>query len=378
MHQYPEVSGEEIRTTRLLQGKIAEAGLPARTGPGERGLMVDGGAGDGDRIAFRADIDALRIQEAAGKSCRSLVDGVMHACGHDGHAATVLAAVLALGQAEREGFLPWPVRWRAIFQPAEETNRGAVEMIEAGALADVGAILGLHMDPSREAGTIGLKPGELTADCDEMEIRIQGRGGHAARPHESLDPIAAAAQLISSIYLFIPRGIAAHEPVVVTVGQIYGGENSNVIPDLVKLRGTVRSVGGEIRKRTLEHIRQLARGVAEASGTRIDVSFVSGPAAVYNDPSLTDLIHRCATGLLGHDHVQPILRASMGGEDFSHYLANIPGCMFRLGCAPDQRPAPPLHSPEFDLDERAISAGAKLIARTVVEWCNPEEGDPVS
>lgn len=372
LHTYPEPSGREYQTSAYVDTFLAPYGFEIRRGPERRGLIVDPPQrAAGPRIAIRADLDALLIDDKKECAYRSRVPGVMHACGHDGHAATVAGAVLALDEAQSADALPWPVAWRAIFQPAEETSRGAHEMIEAGALDGVQAILGLHMDPSRPTGTIGYRHGPLTASCDEMEVEIQGRGGHAARPHESIDPIAAAAQLISSIYLFVPRGTDSHDPVVVTFGQVVAGENPNVIPERVTLRGTVRTLGGATRERTKEHVRQLARGLAEASGAKIAVLFLAGTSAVRNDFALTDLIREAGAEVLGAAHIQQIDKPSMGGEDFSHYLDRVPGAMFRLGCAPSIGLAPPLHSPKFDLDERAIALGARILARAVVHWSNP-------
>lgn len=371
LHCYPEPSGREFQTSAYVDTFLSAEKFEIRRGPGRRGLIVDPPeAPAGPRIAIRSDLDALFIQDAKQTEYRSRIPGVMHACGHDGHTATVAGAALALHEAARAGALPWPVCWRAIFQPAEETSKGAHEMIDAGALDGVSAVLGVHMDPSRPTGAIGFRSGPLTASCDEMEIRIRGRGGHAARPHESIDPIAAAAQLISSIYLFVPRATDSHDPVVVTFGQIIAGDNPNVIPEHVTLRGTLRTLGGAARERTKEHIRQLARGLAEASGAKIAVEFLVGTAAVINDPVLTDLVREAAVGVLGAENVHQIAKPSMGGEDFSHYLDRVPGTMFRLGCAPSS-PAPPLHSPDFDLDEQAIAIGARILARTVVLWSNP-------
>jgi amidohydrolase len=377
LHAHPEVSGEEFATTAFLRSALASTGLNLRTGKDGRGLVADLPAEDEPfRIAIRGDMDALRIQEGNHTEYRSTVDGVMHACGHDGHTAVVFGAAMAIARLHDRGQLPWPAPFRAIFQPAEETNLGALEMIDIGALEKVRAIFSLHMDPSREVGTIGLRSGVLTADCDEMRITIQGRGGHAARPHESLDPIAAAAQLISSLYLFVPRSIDMFEPAVVTIGRIHGGENCNVIPDEVTMGGTIRSIGGEIRRRTLDHVRQLAAGLADVSGTRIEVKFIPGPDSVVNDPELTDILQLAADEMLGPNQAQTILRPSMGGEDFANYLVHVPGAMFRLGCAPPDLQVPRLHSPEFDLDERSLGAGARVLAHAVVTASDPARSLP--
>jgi len=372
LHMHPEPSGSEFETTQFLQQQLAGAGVDIRLGPEDRGLMVDPVEPAGERrLALRTDIDALKIADAKSVDYRSQNPGVMHACGHDAHTAIVFGAIQALHKVQQAGELPWPVCWRAIFQPAEETCIGALAMIEAGALVNVDSILALHMDPTRPVGTIGLRAGPFTADCDEMEVHIHGRGGHAARPHESLDPIAAAAQLISSVYLFVPRSVESYTPVVVTIGQIHGGDSHNVIPDHVTLNGTLRSADAKVREHAIEHIQQLARGLATASGTRIDVRFKHGPPAVFNDSQMTGHIRFAATQLIGEQNVQSIDRPSMGGEDFANYITHVPGAMFRLGCAPPGESAPPLHSPHFDLDERALAIGAKILARTAVRWSKP-------
>ncbi|MEZ5352198.1 MAG: amidohydrolase [Bryobacteraceae bacterium] len=375
LHACPEPSGEEYATSAYLQETMSAVGLAARLTDTRRGVIVEPDRGGGRRIGMRADMDALRIADGKDVPYRSTVPGVMHGCGHDAHSAIVAGAALALVAAERAGALPWPVRWRAIFQPAEETNQGAIEMVQAGAVEGLDAIISLHVDPSRRVGQVGIREGVFTAACDELEIRIEGRGGHAARPHESLDPIAAAAQVISSIYLFVPRAVDSQDPVVVTIGQIRGGESPNVIPREVVLRGTIRTLGGPVRAQTKDHIRQLARGLAEASGTRIEVGFRPGPEAVVNDAELTQLARRAAADVTGAEGVQTIARPSMGGEDFANYLGALPGCMFRLGCISELAGGPPLHSPLFDVDERALAIGARILARMAVMWSRPEQGE---
>jgi len=206
LHIHPEPSGHEQRTIAYLTERLVEAGFDPRPVSSKRGTLVDSTQhGAGPRVALRADVDALKIEDAKQVDYRSQVTGVMHACGHDAHPAMLLGAIRALCTAEAAGKLPWPVRWRAIFQPAEETRVGANEMIAEGALEGINAIFALHVDPSREVGKIGTRVGALTSITDQLDIVIAGRGGHAARPHESQDPIAAAAQLITSLYLFVPR-----------------------------------------------------------------------------------------------------------------------------------------------------------------------------
>jgi amidohydrolase len=291
----------------------------------------------------------------------------MHACGHDVHSATVVGALTALDRLETDGRLPWPVPWRGIFQPSEETGNGALKMIAAEALEGVHAIFSLHVDPSRRAGTIGVRSGVFTANCDNMRVTVAGRGGHAARPHESNDPIAAAAQLISTLYQFIPRATDSQDAVVVSFGQIHGGQNSNVIPEQVVLEGTVRTLDRGVREKTIAHIRTLADGIQRVTGTRLDVYFEQGTPSVYNDSGLTQLVSEEASDLLGAANVTAMPRPSMGSEDFAAYLEHVPGTMFRLGAAGDNAPWSGLHTPTFDVDETCLAVGAKILARSIVE-----------
>jgi amidohydrolase len=322
-------------------------------------------------MAVRADIDALRIQDQKTTAYRSTVPEVMHACGHDAHTATAFGALTALNRLECDHALPWPVTWRGIFQPAEETSQGARAMIAAGALKDVAAIISLHVDPSRPAGTIGVRPGVFTASCDEIRVTVQGRGGHAARPHESNDPIAAAAQLISTLYQFVPRATDSQDAVVVSFGKIHGGRNANVIPEQVVLEGTVRTLDANVRQKTITHIRAVADGIGQVTGTRLDVRFETGIPSVHNDRHLTEIVSKAASDVLGAHNVKVLPRASMGSEDFAAYLEHVPGTMFRLGASGHDGPAPGLHTPTFDVDERCLMIGAKVLARTVIEWSKP-------
>ena len=367
LHAHPEPSGEEFATSLHLYQLLSDRGYNVEMGPGGRGLTVDSPAEEGSRVALRADLDALRIHDQKQVAYRSQNDGILHACGHDGHTACLVGALLALRTLDQNAAFPWPCPVRGIFQPAEETAQGAAEMVEAGALDGVHAILATHMDPTRQVGQIGIRAGVLTANCDALSLMISGRGGHAARPHESNDPIAAAAQLISTLYLFVPRATDSQDAIVVSIGQVLGGENPNVIPEAVELRGTLRSLDRQVRQRTIEHIRQLARGIAEASGTKIVVSSDVSVGSVINDDAITDIIRTAARKVVGPGGIQEIARPSMGSEDFAAYLDVVPGCMFRLGCASERVGCHGLHTPLFDIDEEALRIGAKILARAAVQ-----------
>lgn len=374
LHMNPELSGRERETSLHLYQLLGDEGFEVSMGHEGCGVVADlspAGCGGSQRlIALRADIDALRIHDAKAVPYRSRCPGVMHACGHDVHTASVFGALGALKDLGREGLLPPGLCIRGIFQPAEETCEGATRMIGVGAIDAVDAILAIHVDPSRPVGCIGFRVGVLTANCDEMQIIITGRGGHAARPHEASDPIAASAQLINALYHFIPRVTDSQDAVVVTIGQISGGDNSNVIPEQVLLRGTIRTLERQVRQRTAEHIHRLAAGIAQTSDTKIEVQFGLGCHSVVNDARMIDLLWRAAHDVVGKEGLDEIARPSMGSEDFAFYLERIPGAMIRVGCAPPGVTAPSLHSPTFDVDEAALRVGARVLARAVMFWAS--------
>jgi amidohydrolase len=372
LHAHPEPSGAELETSLLLYQRLDDARLQVRMGPDGCGVIADNASESGGRVAIRGDIDALLIHESSDLPYRSTRDGVMHACGHDAHAAIAAHTALALRCLEAEGKAPWPLAWRAILQPSEETATGARAMIAAGALQGVRNIFSLHVDPTRRAGEIGLRTGAFTAHCDAIHICVLGRGGHGARPHESKDPIAAAAQLVSTLYQFVPRANDSLDATVLSFGRIAGGENPNVIPEEVRLDGTLRTLDTAVRNQTLEQIRQVARGVAQITGTEIEIAVTASTPSVQNDGEAARLMGEAARDLGRGIEVRQIPRPSMGSEDFACYLEHCPGAMCRLGVAKDLAMVTPLHTPAFDIDESALALGVRLLARTVVLACKPE------
>lgn len=362
LHAHPEPSGEEHATTEHLAGVLDEAGLVVTTAPTGRGLWAEPpGQAEGPRVGLRADIDALRLPDLKTVAYRSTVDGIAHACGHDSHASMAVGAALALRALADQ--TPNDLRWRLILQPAEETSLGARELVDAGVMRDVKSIVGLHVDPDRDLGRVGFSRGTLTAFCDEIDIVVRGSGGHAARPHAASDPLLAAVQLLSTIYQSLPRAVDPREAVVATFGYLHGGSARNVIPSEVELKGTMRTHSREARDTLEARILLIAEGLAAATETSIDVSFTQGPDAVVNDERATKLCEQVAAQLLGAEAIEPTGLASLGGEDFAEYLVDTPGCFFRLGTRSGPTSAIPLHSGSFDLDERAIAVGAKLLAR---------------
>jgi amidohydrolase len=370
LHQNPEPSGEEYETTKFLAHQLKQAGIEVRIAATRRGLFADGQATTSlPRVAMRGDMDALHIHEQNQVEYRSRRDGIMHACGHDAHSTIILAAARALKQVEAS--LPWPCPWRAIFEAAEETGAGAQEMIQAGAMDGVRSVITLHVDPDRLVGRVGLRHGAMTAACQDIDVRIRGKGGHAARPHESNDPIAAAAQFINEVYRFVPRMVDSRNPVVVTIGVIHGGELPNVIPDQVLLRGTIRTLTRASREEVKSLLDRIRRGISEITGTSIDFTFDEGIDGVHNDEGIADAMWQAAAEVVGPDNVEQIPQPSMGAEDFANYLGRAPGCLLRLGVATEGRPRFDLHSPSFDLDEQALAIGAKILARTLVLLSRP-------
>jgi amidohydrolase len=371
LHSHPEPSGEEIETARHLAALLAETGLEVRVVASATGLVVEPAGQDASpRIAFRADIDALRVADEKDVEYRSRKPGVAHACGHDAHATIAVGAALALDACAAE--LPWPVRWRLILQPAEETSTGARDMVAAGAVENVDAIVGLHLDPERRFGRTGFGRGTLTAYCNEVDVVIHGVGGHAARPHHAADPISAAVQLIASAYHGLPRAVDSRDPAVLTFGSIHGGAARNVIPEEVRIAGTARTHSIGARETLERRLREIGDGVAALTGTRIDLTFRHGPDAIINDPVVTAICERAVAELIGTDAIERITMPSLGGEDFSEYLATVPGCFFRLGSWTGEAPAPLLHSGRFDVDDDVLVLGAKLMARCVVALSREE------
>ena len=383
-HQHPELSGYEFETSFYIYQRLRDAGLAVQLGTEGRGVIADLITPDAstpqpDRparlLALRADLDALRIGDVKDVPYRSQKEGVMHACGHDAHAAILMGAMLATKTLVDRGAIPFPVQCRAIFQPAEETVRGAREMISVGAMQHVDAIVALHVDPSRDVGAVGVRKGVLTSSCDEVRIVIHGRGGHAARPHEARDPVAAAAQLIQTLYTYVPRATDSQDAVVLTVCQVIAGDNPNVIPEEVALRGTLRTLDPAIRSETIQHIERIAGGVADATGTRIEVGYGVATPSVVNDPQIIDLLGQLMDRQFGERCLpQWVTRPSMGSEDFALYLKDAPGALLRLGCRGESVGGRPLHSVDFDIDERCLAIGSELLAMTALGWAEQQAG----
>ncbi|MCA9024357.1 MAG: amidohydrolase [Planctomycetaceae bacterium] len=377
LHAHPEPSKEERETSKYLVEQLNDAGLTSKLCRDGLGVIADATLGepeeDAPLIAIRADLDALRIQDTKTTSYASQHAGLCHACGHDVHATIVLGAALFAAMSLNHDLDAPGARLRFLFQPAEETSDGARWLVEQGAVDGVDSILGIHVDPERALGTVGIRYGTLTANCDEIEIIIEGKGGHSARPHHTLDPIAAAAKLVSSLYEFLPRSVDSRSASVFSVGKIAGGTLPNVIPDRVEIRGSLRTLSTETRETLKTRIEEIVHGVKELSRTMMHLRFLTPIDAVDNDPRVTAALELASRSVLGDEGIKLITQPSMGGEDFSGYLTRVPGALLRLGVAPPGFSAPFLHAPDFDIDERAIAIGTRILLRTALILTNERE-----
>ncbi|MEM6363960.1 MAG: amidohydrolase [Planctomycetota bacterium] len=370
LHQHPELSGHEFATTEHLASELDQLQIPFRVGNEGRGLIADlvtvPSTADRFLIALRGDIDALPIEDQKAVDYRSKHAGVMHACGHDVHATIVLGALEVLRELHLQGDLPRPVAVRGIFQPAEETAQGAQEMIQQHALRDVRSIVSLHVDPTRPAGTVGLKKGMLTAACDCFEVHFHGRGGHGARPHQCRDPIDACTSWVQTTYRRVSRVTDPMHTVVLSIGQLTAGHTANIIPDTATACGSLRSLDQTGRERAIDELQSVCQSITDSTGCRVELKWTMSAPAVTNDAALTQRLYDLAGHVIDPAAASWIEQPSMGSEDFSYYLQHVPGAMFRLGVAGSQVGHEPLHTPNFDVDERALKVGIKLFAAAAI------------
>lgn len=366
LHAHPELSGQEYQTAAYVSGVLSSCGLQVREGVGKTGVVgeIAGTNGQPAVLAIRTDMDALPIQERTGLEFTSRYTNIMHACGHDVHTTVGLGTAMVLSQLGEA--LGGGVRF--LFQPAEEVAQGAGWMIADGAMDDVAHIMSLHVFPSISAGVVGIRYGALTAAADDLMLTILGESGHGARPHEAVDAIWIAAQVISSLQQAISRTQNPLRPVVLTFGQIEGGRAPNVIADQVKLQGTVRSLHPETREKLPTWIETIVKNVCQSFGANYSLNYNHGVPSVHNDPQLTQLLESSARAILGSNQVQIIAEPSLGAEDFSLYLEHAPGVMFRLGVGFCDRNNAPLHHPNFEVDEQAIPTGVATLAYAAYQY----------
>lgn len=374
LHSHPELSGQEYQTAAFVAGVLSANGVQVREGVGKTGVVgeVQGSGSDRRLLAIRTDMDALPIQERTGLDYASRTAGIMHACGHDVHTTVGLGTAMVLSQLTDE--LAGNVRF--LFQPAEETAEGAGWMVQQGVMEEVTAILSLHVYPSISAGLIGIRYGALTAAADDLEIIIMGESGHGARPHEAIDAIWIASQVITTLQQAISRTQNPLRPMVLSIGQINGGRAPNVIADQVTLRGTVRSLHPETRANLPTWISQIVTNICECYGARCQVNYDPGTPGVQNNLALSQLLQTAAEEAWGSDRVQVLPEPSLGSEDFSLYLEHAPGAMFRLGVGHKDTINYPLHHPQFEVDESAIVTGVVTLAHSAYKYWQQSNGYP--
>jgi amidohydrolase len=373
IHAHPELSGEEYQTAAFIAGVLSANGLHVEEGIGRTGVIgeLKGTKYTDSVLAIRTDMDALPIQERTSLEYASRIPGVMHACGHDIHTTVGLGTAMILSQIASE--LGGKVRF--IFQPAEEIAQGANWMVQDGVMNNVAAILGLHVFPSIPAGSVGIRYGALTAAADDLEIIIIGESGHGARPHEAIDAIWIASQVITSLQQAISRTQNPLRPVVLSIGKINGGRAPNVIADRVQLLGTVRSLHPETRNNLPDWIEKIVSNVCNSYNAKYQVNYRQGVPSVQNDNILTQLLQSAAEEAWTNERVQILPEPSLGAEDFSIYLEHAPGAMFRLGVGYEERIINhPLHHPQFEVDESAIMTGVVTLAYAAYKyWLNKSE-----
>ncbi len=352
IHRHPELAFEEIRTAEKIAARLRELGLAPATGVGKTGVLADAGAA-GQRVLVRADMDGLPVTEDSGEPFASVRAGRMHACGHDGHVAIALAVAARIAS---DSDAP-PVRF--LFQPAEERGGGARACVADGAMDGVQGAIGLHLWNQMPVGRVGIYRGAMMAAVDEFEIEVVGSGGHGAAPHETSDPIVAAARIVGALQGVVSREVSPLESAVVTVGSIHGGDAFNIIPSVVRLTGTVRWFGEATGKAMPAKLGRIVSGTAAAAGVSAHLDYRQINRPVVNDPDVTDIVIEVARRLLGDESVDTETR-TLGGEDMSEYLDRVPGCFFFVGSAP-AGPHRPHHSPVFAIDERALAVGVVLL-----------------
>lgn len=366
LHSHPELSGQEFQTAAYVAGVLSSCGLHVKEGVGKVGVVgeLNGEGQDSRLLAIRADMDALPIVERAELDYVSRRTGVMHACGHDVHTTVGLGTAMVLSQLGQ--LLPGNIRF--LFQSAEEIAQGANWMVEDGVMEGVSGIFSLHVFPTIPAGVVGIRYGALTAAADDLEINIVGESGHGARPHEAIDAIWIASQVITTLQQAISRTQNPLRPVVLTIGQMNGGRAPNVIADQVQLLGTVRSLHPETSAALPAWIEQIVATVCQPYGARYEFNYRRGVPSVQNDVMMTQLLESAAEEAWGSQGVQLIHEPSLGAEDFSVYLQSAPGSMFRLGVGYRDRHNYPLHHPQFEVDESAIVTGVVTLAYAAYKY----------
>lgn len=363
LHKHPELSFCEFKTAAYIQEKLHDININSRGGVAGTGVLAEIGPADADySVGLRADMDALPISENTGLPFTSTNMDCMHACGHDGHVAMLLGAASLLRKTDL------PCRVRLLFQPAEEKGNGALQMIEASAIDDLAAIFSGHIDTHYATGTITVDEGIICAFADPFVIKLHGKSGHAARPHETKDAIVAAASLIGSLQSLVAREINPNHSAVLSIGQIHAGEIHNVIADKAIIEGTIRCTHPETRQHMLAGLERMVQFNASLYDLTAELEFTDSLPAVINPRISTSTAYDAAKSVVSEKNVISQGPSSLGGEDFAFYLQKIEGCMVRFGAKVTETTGP-AHSPTFDFDDAVLPIGAAWYAQVVLQFC---------
>ncbi|MEM1423905.1 MAG: amidohydrolase [Planctomycetota bacterium] len=371
IHAHPELMFEEVRTAGVVADELDALGIAHKTGLA-KGTGVIGflpatarAPEDAKTVALRADMDALPITEETGVAYASTNTGVMHACGHDGHTAGLMGVARVLSQsAER------PNNVMFFFQPAEEGGGGARYLCEEGAMdgsiigRPVDVVYGAHGFPDLELGRVSVRDGVMFASTDEFVLTVEGKGGHAAYPHLSVDPVVVAAHIVTALQTVVSRRVSPADSAVITVASVHAGTTYNVIPDACEMKGTIRAITTETRRYLEEEFRLIVNNVAAAMGASASIEWIPGYPATVNDEAPGAVFREVARGAIGEELVEEKPMPTMGGEDFSYYGAHAPACFFLVGLRPKGwHTSPGLHTPRFDFNDEALPVSIGLMSR---------------
>jgi len=365
LHMHPELGFQEFRTTAAIKARLEQAGLEPRTLAMGTGLVCDiGGEVGGDALAIRADIDALPIPDTKDVPYRSTIADRAHACGHDVHTTVVLGAGLVLAELAKRDLLPRPVR--LVFQPAEEVQPGgAIDMVADGAMEGVERVFALHCDPRLEVGRLGTRVGPITSACDVVEVRLTSPGGHTSRPHLTADLVEAIGLLITQVPLLLTRQVDPRSGTVLVWGAVQAGEAANAIPQHGVLRGTLRTADHATWGELEDTIQRLVAAVLAPTGVTYELEHIRGVPPVVNEAVSAGMLTDAAVAVAGPDAATSTEQSS-GGEDFAWYLEHVPGAMARLGVWSGHGPKRDIHQPTFDLDERALPFGVRVLTNAAL------------
>lgn len=367
LHRHPELAFEEVWTSGVVARELTELGLEVQTGLARTGVVgILEGAHDGPTVLVRADMDALPVTEENTFDYISQIPGKMHACGHDGH-VTVALAVAKMLSAHRDDLHG---RVKFVFQPGEEAGKGAKAMVQDGVLENPrpDVSLGLHLWTPLKSGVIGIAEGPVMAGCTIFDIKIEGKGGHAAQPHTTVDPLLCAATLVTALQSIVSRNVDPLDTAVLSITYLRAGETYNVIPETASLKGTFRAFRPEVRDLMLRRLHEVTQSICAAMGCTSEISYTHDTNPVVNNPEVTRRLRRVFAPIAGEDHLDTNAR-TMSSEDMSHLMTDIPGVYFFVGAADAEAPAYyGHHHPRFTFDENAMPLAAALMASAVASY----------